>query len=87
MLKENKIPHVQGCLANEKRIVALEEKVLHPVLGVETAVENSKGAVVGTVNLQAQLALILHNINKMDTKIEQIKTYVKWLNDRIKGKF
>ena len=76
MLKEKQIPHVQGCLENEKRINQLEE-ILLVENGLLAAKECAKGAVEGTVNLMAELAEIKHDITLIKEKINELITYVK----------
>ena len=66
MLKKKEIPHVQGCLENEKRIEILESIVLTND-NIATATALSKGAVHGTVNLAAELAILLHRVNILET--------------------
>ena len=85
MLKD--IPHVDGCLENEKRIIALEA-IVFQADGIEVAKALSKGAIAGAVDLMSELVdckdmngnryeKLLIELNTMKAKINEVIQYVK----------
>ena len=84
-LKAQKIPHVQGCLVNEQRIIVLEN-ILLDVDNVVTAKENSKSSILCGVNLMEDVAKLLHRCNKIDDEIQNIKHKLNELIHYVKNK-
>lgn len=70
-LQKKNIPHIEGCLVNEKRIQELEDIILGRD-SAETAVYMSKANLVATVNANEQFALWKHDIDKQFKKITDL---------------
>ena len=97
MLKQEKIPHVEGCLVNEQAILTLTadiaqiKELLFTDDNLEMAKENAKSAVLGTVQLMEDFRHELDRFQKelrsyIQTELEDIKTAIRLITTKLKEK-
>jgi len=67
MLKQDNIPHVAGCLMNEKRLDELTQRII----SLEAAYPNK--------TLLEEVALVKHDLEKLNLRINKlIEVLKKW---------
>ena len=81
MLKERKIPHVQGCLVNEERILELEQgRPTDETIALADTFSKDLAQTDAVVNHHGKSIGDLYKlVEKMDQRLEQFITYTKKL--------